>query len=66
MFQQCKSMMYKDLLRSDPRNKARNKVLRTGIATRFLSIHSGRLPGDSGIGRVWRLKLISEILTQKK
>ena len=62
MFQQCKSMMYKDLLRSDPRNK----VLRTGIATRFLSIHSGRLPGDSEIGRVWRPKLISEILTQKK
>lgn len=43
-----------------------DKVLSTGIATRFLGIYSGRLPGDSEIGRVWRPKLISEILTQSK
>lgn len=41
-------------------------VLSTGISTRFLGIYSGRLPGDSEIGRVWRPKLVSEILNQKQ
>lgn len=43
-----------------------DKVFTTGIATRFLGIYSGRLPGDSEIGRVWRPKLISEIFSEKK
>jgi len=34
----------------------------SNLRTRFLGIYSGRLPGDSEIGRVWRPRLIREIL----
>lgn len=33
-------------------------------ATLFLGIYSGKLPGDSEIGRVWRPYLIEEIISQ--
>ena len=34
----------------------------SGYRTLFLWVYSGRLPGDSEIGRVWRPRLINEIL----
>jgi hypothetical protein len=34
----------------------------SGYRTLFLGVYSGRLPGDSEIGRVWRPRLINEIL----
>lgn len=39
-----------------------NTVIFTGTKTRFLGIYSGRLPGDTEIGRVWKPHLIEEIL----
>ncbi len=33
-----------------------------GDQTRFLGVYSGRLPGDSNIGLVWRPKVIHELL----
>ena len=33
-----------------------------GVFTRFMGVYSGRLPGDSNIGLVWRPKVISDIL----
>ena len=37
-------------------------VYASGSVTLFLGVYSGRLPGDSEIGRVWRPRLIREIL----
>lgn len=34
----------------------------SGYRTLFLGVYSGRLPGDSEIGRVWRPRLINDIL----
>lgn len=39
-----------------------NTVYASGSVTLLLGIYSGRLPGDSEIGRVWRPRLIKEIL----
>ncbi|MCJ7603156.1 MAG: serine protease [Desulfobulbaceae bacterium] len=39
-----------------------NMIMGSSYRTRFLGIYSGRLPRDSEIGRVWRPKLINEIL----
>lgn len=46
--------------------KSGGQVIMPGVSTRFLGIYSGRLPRDSEIGRVWRPRLIKEILEQGK
>jgi hypothetical protein len=46
--------------------KSGDQKIVPGVSTRFLGIYSGRLPGDSELGRVWRPRLIKEILDQGK
>lgn len=46
--------------------KSGDQKIVPGVSTRFLGIYSGRMPGDSELGRVWRPRLIKEILDQGK
>lgn len=41
-------------------------IISSGHRTLFLGVYSGRLPHDSEIGRVWRPRLIGEILKASK
>ena len=46
------------------KSKSGNTILSTCSITKFLGVYSGRLPGDTEIGRVWKPHIIEEVLNK--
>ena len=49
-------------MNSGYRTKSGNVMIAGGVRTLFLGVYSGRIHGQSEIGKVWRPKVITEIL----